>query len=52
MLDEALVNFDDQRLLPALELLGQLSQRRQILLFTCQGREQRTMDERGGHHAQ
>lgn len=52
VLDEALVNFDDQRLLPALELLGQLSQRRQILLFTCQGREQRTMDERGGHHAQ
>ena len=52
VLDEALVNFDDHRLTPALELLGQLSQRRQILLFTCQSREQRAMDERGGHHAQ
>ena len=52
VLDEALVNFDDHRLTPALELLGQLSQRRQILLFTCQSREQRAMDERGGHYAQ
>ena len=52
VLDEALVNFDDHRLTPALELLWQLSQRRQILLFTCQSREQRAMDERGGHHAQ
>lgn len=39
VLDDALVNFDDLRLLPALKLLGDLAQKRQILLFTCHGRE-------------
>lgn len=39
VLDDALVNFDDQRLMPALELLGDLARKRQILLFTCHGRE-------------
>ena len=39
ILDDALLAFDDRRLAVALELLGQLAQTRQILLFTCQHRE-------------
>lgn len=41
VLDDALVNFDDGRTVPALELLHDLSRRRQILLFTCHDREER-----------
>ena len=40
VLDDALVCFDDQRLRCALELLTQLSKQRQILLFSCQSREE------------
>ncbi len=39
VLDDALVNFDDERLKLALDLLRQLGTQRQILLFTCQSRE-------------
>lgn len=39
VLDDALVTFDDQRLKLALDLLSELAGERQILLFTCQGRE-------------
>lgn len=39
ILDDALVNFDDERMALALELLENLAQNRQILLFTCQKRE-------------
>lgn len=39
VLDDALVTFDDQRLHYALELLSDLSEDRQVLLFTCQNRE-------------
>lgn len=39
LLDDALVNFDDERMASALDVLMELSQRRQILLFTCQRRE-------------
>ena len=39
ILDDALVNFDDERLAAALDYLLELSAPRQILLFTCQGRE-------------
>lgn len=44
ILDDALVCFDDARMARALELLRQLAQQRQILLFTCQTREQRYLD--------
>lgn len=44
ILDDALVNFDDERLALALNLLRSLSARRQILLFTCQGRERRYLE--------
>ncbi len=39
VLDDALVTFDDARLALALDLLRELAQRQQILLFTCQSRE-------------
>ena len=44
VLDDALVRFDDQRLAAAISLLNQESQQRQILLFTCQEREQKMFD--------
>ena len=39
LLDDALVNFDDERMAAALDYLLELSAGRQILLFTCQRRE-------------
>ena len=39
ILDDALVNFDDERMAAALDYLLELSAGRQILLFTCQKRE-------------
>ena len=39
LLDDALVNFDDERMASALDYLLELSAQRQILLFTCQRRE-------------
>ena len=39
LLDDALVNFDDQRMAAALDYLLELASQRQILLFTCQRRE-------------
>ena len=39
VLDDALANFDDERMALALETLTELGQERQILLFTCHGRE-------------
>jgi uncharacterized protein YhaN len=40
ILDDALVSFDDERLHAALDYLLRESETRQILLFTCQTREQ------------
>lgn len=39
ILDDALVSMDQGRMEQALDLLVELGQRRQILLFTCHGRE-------------
>ena len=41
ILDDALIRFDDRRLEKAVELLKELGKERQILLFSCQGREER-----------
>ncbi len=41
LLDDALMSFDDERLGEAMLLLRELSARRQILLFSCTGREVR-----------
>ena len=39
VLDDALAAFDDQRLGQALDLLQELAQDQQVLLFTCHRRE-------------
>ncbi len=39
VLDDALVRFDDERMKAALALLEQAAQTRQVILFSCQGRE-------------
>lgn len=45
VLDDALIRFDDRRLAAALDLLRREGRRRQILLFTCQGREAACLPE-------
>ncbi|MBQ9648218.1 MAG: hypothetical protein IJV43_07670, partial [Oscillospiraceae bacterium] len=39
VLDDALINFDDERCKAALELLVKAAETRQIILLTCQHRE-------------
>ena len=39
VLDDALVRFDDKRLATALEILRETAKDKQVILFTCQGRE-------------
>lgn len=39
ILDDALVRFDDTRLRAAMDTLRELSAQRQVILFSCQGRE-------------
>ncbi len=39
VLDDALVRFDDDRLALAMEILKDVAKTKQIILFTCQGRE-------------
>ena len=43
VLDDALVRFDDTRLQAALNLLQEEASQKQILLFTCQSREQNAL---------
>ncbi len=40
ILDDALVNFDDERMGYALELLEEMAEKRQIILFSCHDREE------------
>ena len=40
VLDDALVRFDDQRHAAAMDVLRQEAQSKQVILFTCQSREQ------------
>lgn len=40
VLDDALVRFDDTRLAAAMEILREEAHSRQVILFTCQNREQ------------
>ena len=46
MLDDALVTFDDRRMALALDALAELGRERQILLFTCQEREENYLEGR------
>lgn len=39
VLDDALVRFDDTRLASAMEILREEARQKQVILFTCQGRE-------------
>ncbi len=39
ILDDALTNFDDERMRRALDLLTEAAKTRQVILFTCQSRE-------------
>lgn len=48
VLDDALAAFDDERMALALDLLAWLAEDRQILLFTCQGREAAGLAGRSG----
>ena len=48
VLDDALINFDDARCAAALELLLRESEKRQILLLTCQHREAAYLSGRNG----
>ena len=43
ILDDALVRFDDARLKAALEILKAEGETKQVLLFTCQSREQQSL---------
>ena len=43
ILDDALVRFDDVRLAAALKILQEEARERQVILFTCQGREKELM---------
>ena len=47
VLDDALSDFDDARMALALECLEQYAGERQILLFTCHGRERAWQAGRG-----
>ncbi len=50
ILDDALLTFDDARLSTTLDYLTQLGAQRQILLFTCQGREAALLRGHPGIH--
>lgn len=50
ILDDALLTFDDMRLGKTLDYLTRLGEKRQILLFTCQGREAAYLSGRVGVH--
>jgi len=39
ILDDALVRFDDGRMRAAVSILEEMAQQKQVILFTCQGRE-------------
>ena len=39
ILDDALVRFDDQRMKAAVGILEEMAKKKQVILFTCQGRE-------------
>lgn len=45
VLDDALVRFDDTRMTAAVKILKELGERKQVLLFTCQGREARAAEQ-------
>ena len=45
VLDDAFVRFDDDRLREILKILNQTGENKQVILFTCQSRERKIMEE-------
>ena len=45
VLDDAFVRFDDSRLAKALEILKETGETKQVIIFTCQSREMKIMEE-------
>ena len=45
VLDDAMVRFDDARLKTALHILQEMAEHKQVILFTCQGREKMLQGE-------
>ncbi len=45
VLDDALVRFDDTRLKSALQILQETAQEKQVILFTCQDRENKILEK-------
>jgi uncharacterized protein YhaN len=41
VLDDALVRFDEARLSQAMDILKEAGENKQVILFTCQGRERK-----------
>lgn len=41
ILDDALVRFDDKRMTAAVKLMKQMAEKKQVICFTCQNREER-----------
>ena len=46
VLDDAMVRFDDKRLTIALDILKEMAENKQVILFTCQGRELKLQGEK------
>ena len=46
ILDDALTRFDDERMGRALGVLEELGEKKQVILFTCQEREERWLGAR------
>ena len=45
VLDDAMVRFDDKRLATALNILAEMAENKQVILFTCQSREKKLQGE-------
>ena len=45
VLDDAMVRFDDKRLATALNILSEMAEDKQVILFTCQSREKKLQGE-------
>ena len=45
ILDDALVRFDEVRLSAAMDILQETAQNKQVILFTCQARENRHLED-------
>jgi uncharacterized protein YhaN len=46
-LDDCFVHFDEWRIRAALELVAEIAEHHQVVLFTCQSREREILDDMG-----